>query len=1575
MKREKLILVVFMLCSFAVGTVFAQYELQKPNWCVVDCGFNVTMTTGTCRLDSSIGPPGEDDWMIYETASGYRVESGFYQINYSSWVANPTFVFSDTEISSTTIRFKLDTGSNPDWTQYAIAYSTAVNPSGLFTGTTYYIKKDGSINWNPASFYEGVELTSLKPNTIYGFKIRSRIPPPELVSTDWSGNTDNYTWTHIETPGISVQVYITSATVTAVGPFSNLGAGSSGINFGRNGSYAGWTTATSSHTFTGLASNTLYTFQVKARNGQSYETNVNSTSKYTLCGPPRNPNITNVTSSSLTLSWSAPLGTVEYYWIKENEVPIQDNYTQLSLDRADLEYVNFRYVYKIYAVNQADETDPISSVSVSAYTLCSIPPAPEILNVSADTVEIVINEGDNYISDSTEYSIRVSGGGTESYVQDDYTVGGSEWFDTKDIWGDPLITTLLSNVEYDISVRAKNMSGAVTGYGTSVSSCTYAAVPGLSVEQTGPSLVTITILEGNNSPPTEYAIQGYKFDVVWSYLGWLDTDKAFYPSERWHTKDEWGGGSGFTLSLNLSYGYKFNVKARRTIPGYSKEETGLSANAYVGNVVVTPTANIGIVELSAGTAYYYNTNQTVTFTAIGVDKIHYTYTTDGTTDPEDPNKETSPGGSPPVAFLLTASAKESETYRIKAKAWQGEVESDWAGVWIVVIDKDAPTINSFSIEEGEQTTSQKINLSIYATGADYMKIEGDVTISADWIDYSNSKIVWLEGDAGDKEVSVTVKDKAGNESSSAIDTILYDPHPPSITGFRIEEGDYTDARENIHLIEINATAAKEMFIDGDVEDDNVTKEWIVYDEYNPSAQVTLTSGDGEKTVKIKVRNAVYTESEFITCKITLDTTLPPDPELVLSDPDSPNPEYTNDRLVRVSITNSTELDEDTECYEYILSETQATQPSATAAWWPKPIPDTYQLSPDYGEKKVYIWVKDVVGHINAGPAFDTITLDMTPPQNPSLSIDGGPYANSPDVTLQISATDANLRDMRIKGDVTGSNTGNWIKYASTETVTLTAGDVPKTITIKFRDEAGNEISAEPCIITLETTPPVIEGDIEASFVQHDNTPLQEATETGCQSPTFIWKATDTLSGIGGYSYSFSPVATVQPTIDITTDSILLQLTTSYADGTYYFKVKAMDNASNFSSVETFVYEYKADSVSPEATIQVESKERVGDEVKGVKANAIPEIDFTEEVWGAKQYVQVELIRDNEGKEYKDIIVSCEINSITALLWKIDPGKDWQGNYTYRITAKDGVEDNAGNSLKEEKKLTFTTMLDRTKRNVVMWESEGNPEDPNAPKTKMTLEANALKENGYVSINLEPLPLKGTGVREAKEVNKEAIIEADEKIKRSGDRYCYNLRECMREISGYNTEDGKMVLDKFLNTVYLELPYGDSKPDGIDGIVDSTEGTSAPVREQTLSIYWLDEEHKLWVKVSGTKVDKDKNIASARVMGFGTYTLMGGGFYDLADAYAYPVPYKPNDGLSTTGDETSGITFINLSTEAEIKIYTITGELVKKLIHRNGWDEEWYPVENEKGEKVVSGVYIYYITNNKQHKSGKLVIIR
>lgn len=1564
---------MFMICSFTVGTVFAAYELQEPDYCVVDCGLNDTIGTDDYadgldtgdsigyRLDSSIGPLGEVNW---EPAlpSGTIVQSGFYHINYDATIENPTFVFNDSEIGTTTIRFKLESDINPDWTQYAIAFSTAVNPSDLFTGTTYYIK-DGSIDWNPASFYEGVELTGLQPNTIYGFKIKSKSPPPELLSTGWSGDTDNSFWTHIETPGISVKVYITSATVTAVGPFTNLGEGDSGIDFGINGSFAGWTTETS-HTFTGLNDNTLYTFEVKARNGRQYETAVVSTSEYTLCGPPESPYIINVSSYSLTLGWSpSSLGAPEYYRIKENEVPIQDNYTLLSLDRDNLENVNFKYTYKIYAVNTADETDEISSVSISTYTKCSIPPAPQIADVSANTVEIVIDEGDNPWY--TEYSIKVSpGAGPAGFVQNDHTVGGSEVFNRTVEWDPLTIISLGSNVEYDISVQAMNKYGHVTGYGAFVSSCTYAAVPGLDVEEVALDTVNITILEGNNSPQTEYVIyQEKNTGGGWEQQGYLQPGGGTNPvNPVWQTKDDWGSGGFIVSGLNLAaYGFRWKAQARRTIAGYSKEKTNWSLYAYAGEVLETPTAEIGLKQLDVGETVYYKEDSTVTFISSGADEIHYTYTTDGSI-PTDPTI-LHPSG---TTLALTANAGESKTYRIKAKAWKGMLESDVGGVWVVVIDKDPPTIGSFHIFEEEQTSSQIITLVISATNADEMKIYGDVMNTPEWINYSASKDVLLTEGAGDKTVSIIVRDKAGNESDPESDTILYDPHPPNITGFKIKEGAYTDVRD-INLVEIAATDANLMWIDGNVENDEFTKEWI---DYDTSAQVTLTAGDGPKTVTIKVANTVGTEAGPESETITLDTIPPQNPTLILSDPDSGNQDYTNNTYVIVTVTNL-----DTDVAEFILSDDQAysVKPNENDPEWEDvPIPSTFDLWGSDGLKKVYLWVKDHTGHINVGVSSATIRLDTIAPADPTLVLSdqttgSTTYTNSPtDVVVVVENDDDAIAWLISETQSTQPPEDDPGWGSEPTTFTLSAEEVLKTVYLWVKDVAGN-INTGPvsATITLETTPPVIEGDIEAWFAKYSEE-LEEGIETGCQTPTFVWTATDTLK-IAGYSCSFStdigdePNDTLNPTIDST---LRVELKPEDKDGTYYFKVKAKDEAGNFSDVETFAYNYKADWGAPEATIDVEGKKRIEDEVKGVERITLPEIIFTKEVLGVANNVEVKAIRDNEGEDISGN-VSCAINDQGGGLWKVDPGKDWGSNYTYRVKVKDGIQDKASNNLKEEKELIFTTMLDHTKRNVIMWESE--------KKTKMILEANALKEDGYILINLEPLPLKKTGgAIEAKQVNPEAIIEADEKMKNSGDKYSYNLRESMRETSGYTTEGGEMVIERFLNSVYIELPYGDENN---NGIVDSTEGSSVPASVKTLSVYWLDEEHRLWVKVAGTKVDTKNKVARAKVIGFGVYTLMGGGFYDLSDAKAFPVPYKPNDGLPETGDETNGITFTGLSSEGEIKIYTITGELVKKLIYKNEWTKTWYPVENEKGEKVVSGVYIYYIKNNKQHKSGKLVIIR
>jgi len=63
----------------------------------------------------------------------------------------------------------------------------------------------------------------------------------------------------------------------------------------------------------------------------------------------------------------------------------------------------------------------------------------------------------------------------------------------------------------------------------------------------------------------------------------------------------------------------------------------------------------------------------------------------------------------------------------------------------------------------------------------------------------------------------------------------------------------------------------------------------------------------------------------------------------------------------------------------------------------------------------------------------------------------------------------------------------------------------------------------------------------------------------------------------------------------------------------------------------------------------------------------------------------------------------------------------------------------------------------------------------------------------------------------------------------------------------------------------------------------------------------------------------------------------------------------------------------------VEIYTIKGERVISLSKDNFTTDElnWNPVNNEKGETVASGLYLFIIKSSLtgEKKVGKLIIIR
>jgi hypothetical protein len=96
---------------------------------------------------------------------------------------------------------------------------------------------------------------------------------------------------------------------------------------------------------------------------------------------------------------------------------------------------------------------------------------------------------------------------------------------------------------------------------------------------------------------------------------------------------------------------------------------------------------------------------------------------------------------------------------------------------------------------------------------------------------------------------------------------------------------------------------------------------------------------------------------------------------------------------------------------------------------------------------------------------------------------------------------------------------------------------------------------------------------------------------------------------------------------------------------------------------------------------------------------------------------------------------------------------------------------------------------------------------------------------------------------------------------------------------------------------------------------------------------------------------------------------------LDEVKVYPNPFKPNDGDFRTGGWNSGITFDGLTSDARIRIFSLTGELIREVDVTGQVTWTW-DVENMNGKKVVRGVYIYLITNSAgEKKSGKIAVIK
>jgi hypothetical protein len=226
--------------------------------------------------------------------------------------------------------------------------------------------------------------------------------------------------------------------------------------------------------------------------------------------------------------------------------------------------------------------------------------------------------------------------------------------------------------------------------------------------------------------------------------------------------------------------------------------------------------------------------------------------------------------------------------------------------------------------------------------------------------------------------------------------------------------------------------------------------------------------------------------------------------------------------------------------------------------------------------------------------------------------------------------------------------------------------------------------------------------------------------------------------------------------------------------------------------------------------------------------------------------------------------------------------------------------------------------------------------------------------------------------------------------------------------GIETERGIVVVDIPANTFAQDLVLTMRQPETMATIDETTckpsdvcaelftDRNLQPEKDITLSFYYNDPF------VEG--LDKDKLAVSCCDRGGTSWTPIGARSYaaqnrvvcksrhlsvfrlvqrilglDLDNVFVYPNPYRPGSG--TIYDEAAGgdgVVFDGLTSRAQLRIFTMAGELVREVDIENGNGSYFWDARNDKNEKVASGVYLYFIANpdnSGQKTKGRFSIIR
>lgn len=145
----------------------------------------------------------------------------------------------------------------------------------------------------------------------------------------------------------------------------------------------------------------------------------------------------------------------------------------------------------------------------------------------------------------------------------------------------------------------------------------------------------------------------------------------------------------------------------------------------------------------------------------------------------------------------------------------------------------------------------------------------------------------------------------------------------------------------------------------------------------------------------------------------------------------------------------------------------------------------------------------------------------------------------------------------------------------------------------------------------------------------------------------------------------------------------------------------------------------------------------------------------------------------------------------------------------------------------------------------------------------------------------------------------------------------------------------------------------------------------------VGIYRFEDTNSSWEKVSGPTTLRSGIIAHFTDRDAGIFALFSlSASAGLTEPYVFPVPWRPNGGNPLLyGTRLDGVTFANVSSAREVRIYSITGDLVRTIPVSAGSLQAWWDGRTDGGADAVSGVYIWTVEMDGSRRKGKLMVIR